>query len=148
VDSDLTGHKFNTLDTSNIYEYGRREGAKAANELWLMHELFDMARNNEDLIMKIRRIVDNYSGWHWVNKNPVKIFDLPVIELLAGINYPVLIIIGEHDTQDFHNIGHLLNARIPDSKLRIINGAGHISNMEKPEEFNEIVEKFLSTITA
>jgi 3-oxoadipate enol-lactonase len=36
-----------------------------------------------------------------------------------------------------------LAALIPEAKLGTIPGAGHISNLERPAEFNRIVEEFI-----
>jgi 3-oxoadipate enol-lactonase len=35
---------------------------------------------------------------------------------------------------------------IPNSQLRVIENAGHMSNLEKPDEFNMHIAKFLADI--
>jgi 3-oxoadipate enol-lactonase len=39
-----------------------------------------------------------------------------------------------------------MHAALPNSKLVIIEDAGHMPNLERPEEFNEIMAGFLSAI--
>lgn len=61
---------------------------------------------------------------------------------LAEIEQPTLIIAGERDSQ-FIDSAHYLNRNIPNSRLEIIGGAGHMVNLEAPSEFNQIVIKFI-----
>ncbi|MGQ4429812.1 alpha/beta fold hydrolase, partial [Streptomyces sp. SAS_260] len=36
-----------------------------------------------------------------------------------------------------------MHAALPDSTLRVIEGAAHLPNLERPEEFNEMLREFL-----
>ncbi len=62
---------------------------------------------------------------------------------LASFTLPVLLVFGEHDALTPVAIGKGMQARLPDSRLHVIPRAGHISNLEKPEEFNRVVLDFL-----
>jgi pimeloyl-ACP methyl ester carboxylesterase len=42
---------------------------------------------------------------------------------------------------------HFLLKNIKGSSLHIIDDAAHLSNLEKPEEFNAQVSQFVSTLT-
>lgn len=68
----------------------------------------------------------------------------PAIERLQKINCPVLVVKGEHDVLDIHQITELLSDKIPDVQTVEIQGAGHTLTMEKPMEFNELIIKFIS----
>ncbi len=61
---------------------------------------------------------------------------------LGEISLPTLIIAGAQDS-GFIDSAHYLNRNIPDSKLEIIKGAGHMVNLEAPEEFNTALNGFL-----
>lgn len=61
---------------------------------------------------------------------------------LGEIALPTLIIAGAQDS-GFIDSAHYLNRNIPDSKLEIIKGAGHMVNLEAPEEFNTALSGFL-----
>lgn len=52
----------------------------------------------------------------------------------------------EHDPPDFHTVAALAMARIPDVRQALIPDAGHISNMENPRAFNQVVSAFLQEI--
>ena len=74
-----------------------------------------------------------------------KVPDPPAIERLPAIKVPTLIIVGNRDVADIHEICGLLRARIPAAKDVVIQGSGHIVNMEKPQEFNAAVLSFLES---
>ncbi|HJP22145.1 MAG: alpha/beta fold hydrolase [Alphaproteobacteria bacterium] len=62
---------------------------------------------------------------------------------LASFALPVLLVFGESDPLTPVTIGEGMQSRLPDSRLHVIPRAGHISNLEKPEEFNRVVLEFL-----
>ncbi|MGZ3694714.1 MAG: alpha/beta fold hydrolase [Bdellovibrionota bacterium] len=66
---------------------------------------------------------------------------------LAGIEVPTLVIVGDEDTVTPPNLAKLLTDKISGAKLALIPGAGHLSNMEQPEEFNRVVGEFLAGLS-
>ena len=67
--------------------------------------------------------------------------------ILPTIKTPTLLIWGDSDKRSPINVAHQFNDAIPDSKLEIISGAGHVSNMEKSVQFNSIVKNFCLTVS-
>jgi 3-oxoadipate enol-lactonase len=65
---------------------------------------------------------------------------------LSQIHVPTLIIGGEEDHIISIDDLEFLHEQIPTSHLEIIEGAGHLSNMEKPEVFNKVVAEFLANV--
>jgi pimeloyl-ACP methyl ester carboxylesterase len=61
---------------------------------------------------------------------------------LADINQPTLVIAGAQDER-FLDASRYLQRHIPNAKLEIISGAGHMVNLEKPDEFNLVLMEFL-----
>jgi 3-oxoadipate enol-lactonase len=62
---------------------------------------------------------------------------------LAGIKAPTLLIVG---TKDATVPGiKAINAAITGSKVAELEGAGHLSNLEKPEAFTRAVQEFLAS---
>lgn len=58
---------------------------------------------------------------------------------LAGITVPTLVIASELDTLIPPSITASIAARVPDGRLVTIEGAGHLSNVERPEVFDPLV---------
>ena len=65
-------------------------------------------------------------------------------DALTKITMPVLILVGEHDKLASPEVSHLMHEKIPEAELHVIPGAGHMSNMENPEVFNDLLYRFLS----
>lgn len=64
--------------------------------------------------------------------------------LLATIDVPTLIIVGEEDALTPVKESRAMHAAITGSTLQVIPGAGHVSNLEKPAAFNHVFGEFLS----
>jgi 3-oxoadipate enol-lactonase len=62
---------------------------------------------------------------------------------LEDINVPTLVIVGQDDSVTTLEDARLMADTIPDARLEIISGAGHLSNLEQPETFNHVLLEFL-----
>lgn len=62
------------------------------------------------------------------------------------IGVPTLVLVGEEDAITPPGLSRELLALIPASRLEIITGAGHLTNLEQPDVFNQAVAQFLSAI--
>lgn len=67
-------------------------------------------------------------------------------DVLPTITVPTLIIVGRQDEFTPVAKAEEMQAKIPGSRLVIVEDAGHMPNLEHPEEFNEIVLGFLRNI--
>ena len=63
---------------------------------------------------------------------------------LTNIEAPTLVIVGEHDALTPPSEARILAEGIKGAELRVLEGAGHLANLETPEAFNEIVSDFLA----
>ena len=63
-------------------------------------------------------------------------------DLLPRIAVPTLLIWGELDARSPLSVAHEFEQEIPDAKLVVIPGAGHVSNLEQPKQFNQAVREF------
>ena len=62
---------------------------------------------------------------------------------LGEVSAPTLVIVGEQDRVTPPFLSEEIAAKIQGAKLVRIPGCGHISNLEKPEEFNRALMEFL-----
>ena len=65
---------------------------------------------------------------------------------LSDIYVPVLIMVGEEDKITPLAAAQLMQEKIKDSLLSIMEHAGHLINIENPLEFNNQLEEFVSTV--
>ena len=63
-------------------------------------------------------------------------------DLLPLISVPTLLIWGELDTRSPLSVARQFEQAIPATELVVIPGAGHMSNLEHPKQFNEAVREF------
>jgi pimeloyl-ACP methyl ester carboxylesterase len=66
------------------------------------------------------------------------------VRRLSEIKAPALIVVGEYDRPDNHAMAGALQVGIIDSKRVVFHDAGHLVNLEQPEEFNLLVSEFLN----
>lgn len=132
--------------SAGLREQAQQGGVDAAKTFWLNHPLFVPAREQPTVANRLAQIVAHYSGWHMLHDDPVRIPQPPAIERLETLSMPTLVIVGERDLLDFHRAADLLEARIAGAKKVVMPGVGHMSNMEDPQHFNDIVLGFLATL--
>src|SRR5262249_13153964 len=65
---------------------------------------------------------------------------------LGGISVPTLVIVGSDDEITPPAVGEAVASGIRGAKLATIPGAGHLSNLERADAFNETVRSFLQTL--
>jgi len=73
-------------------------------------------------------------------------FGFDVRNRLADVKRPTLVVVGEHDAVTPPALSEQLAAGIPGARLARLAGAGHISNIERPREFNAAVLDFLASL--
>src|SRR5215470_18328093 len=70
-----------------------------------------------------------------------------VIDGLAGIQVPTLVIVGDQD-KPFLAPCEYMAKKIPGARFEVIAGAGHSSNLDQPEAFNRVLREFLNGLPA
>ena len=69
-------------------------------------------------------------------------------DLLSLIDVPTLIVVGDEDSVTPPADAEAMGAKIKGSRLVIIEGAGHLSNVERPAEFNRALGEFLRGLSS
>jgi len=65
---------------------------------------------------------------------------------LPNIAMPTLLIAGENDTNAPAPMMEKMASKIPGAQYVCIPGAGHLANLERPDEFNRIVGDFIGGV--
>jgi len=67
--------------------------------------------------------------------------------LLPSIRIPTLLVWGDADARSPVSVAHQFRDSIPGARLVIIPGAGHVSNLEAPVQFNAAVRDFCLSVS-
>jgi pimeloyl-ACP methyl ester carboxylesterase len=96
----------------------------------------------------VRQVSDMVSAFHPVGARAMTRAgaQADLRDVLPNIRVPTLLIYGDKDVRSPLHVGEELHAQIPDSKLVVIEGAGHACNVEAPERFNQEVRSFLRSV--
>lgn len=97
------------------------------------------------LLAREREMLESsYNRWQ------IAMLETPLVPVAAGrlaeINVPTLALVGSVDMPDIHGIVDKMEKEIPGARKVVIDGAAHMLNMEKPDEFNRVVLEFLASI--
>jgi pimeloyl-ACP methyl ester carboxylesterase len=129
-----------------IFSLGKTD-LEAAKDLWLSHELFWPAREQPLVAARLEQMFSDYSGWLFANagagleRSPKP----PTAEVLQDFRLPALVVIGERDLPDFQETADQIVKRLPGARKVVLEGVGHLSNMEAPASFNRALLEFLDT---
>lgn len=91
------------------------------------------------------RLVDSMAALH--KESYIKAIEAsglqPQTLNISNIGVPTLIVCGEYDRLTPPEVSEGMHKKIRDSELVIIEDAGHLTNIENPKRFNEVVLDFL-----
>lgn len=140
-------------DTTEVFE--RRtdqqdrvaeEGTTALVEVLLGGLLCDNTKAHRlELVDHVRRLMANPAAGYIAALEAMKHRPDATAEL-AAIGVPVLVLVGEHDALSSPAVAREMAGAIPDAQLAVLANAGHLSNLEAPDEFNAAVADFLERL--
>jgi pimeloyl-ACP methyl ester carboxylesterase len=88
-----------------------------------------------------------FKNWQAADPDlPYEKLDPPLEDRLGDIAAPVLAIWPTLDMPDAKTSTEWIVATVPGARRAVIEGAAHIVNMEKPDEFNRVVLEFLAEV--
>jgi pimeloyl-ACP methyl ester carboxylesterase len=119
------------------------QGPEVAAEMWLTDPCMVPAMERPELRDRLRQLhFDNAHTW----SATIKALPLhpAANDLLPQVEIPTLIIVGDRDVEDVRAISERLSEGLPDSRMILLPGVGHMLNLEAPQEFDAAVLAFLS----
>jgi 4,5:9,10-diseco-3-hydroxy-5,9,17-trioxoandrosta-1(10),2-diene-4-oate hydrolase len=117
----------------------RNPGIITDNIIDTYYDLFRLPGARRFLLQVVRSIVTLQGG----RKDLLR----PVLANLHTITAPTLIVWGRQDRVLPLKHAYVAREHIPNAKLHIIENCGHITNLECPDEFNDVVTCFLDNET-
>jgi 3-oxoadipate enol-lactonase len=64
----------------------------------------------------------------------------------SAIRVPTLVTVGDHDLVTPPDLSNELVNLVPGARMQVLVGVGHLGNIEKPDEFNRMVEEFIAAV--
>ena len=96
---------------------------------------------------KVRQMAhETVTNWNPASNETT--LDPPAASRLAEIRVPTLAVVGDLDMPVILEIVSMVEAQIPGAKKVVIPDAAHMLNMEKPQEFNNVVLEYLANLSA
>jgi 3-oxoadipate enol-lactonase len=131
---------------AQFWQRAREIGVPAAKELLLTLPLLAPALSRPAVAPRLTQMIDDYSGWHFVNADPGRRMDPPAAQRLAELHMPVLALVGELDLPDFHAIAELIAREASNAHQVIVPGVGHVANLEAPDLVLQLTADFLASL--
>jgi pimeloyl-ACP methyl ester carboxylesterase len=100
-------------------------------------------REHPEVVERVRRLVLSNSPEAIAGAVTALMTRADSRPLLGSIHFPVLIVSGSEDTITPPKLAEDMHAALPGSSLVVIQGAGHLSSLERPAEFNAALTPFL-----
>jgi pimeloyl-ACP methyl ester carboxylesterase len=69
--------------------------------------------------------------------------DPPASKRLGDLCVPTLVLDGDRDVSDFIELAERFAREIPAARLEVIEGAGHLPSLERPDELDRLLLEFL-----
>jgi pimeloyl-ACP methyl ester carboxylesterase len=103
----------------------------------------DTRRNRPDVVDRVDALMRSASADGIAGAIAAMMTRQDSTALLSAIRCPAVVIVGEHDQLTPPAASRDMHRAIPGSELVTIPGAGHLSNLEKPDAFNRALGGFL-----
>ncbi|HEV8377151.1 MAG TPA: alpha/beta fold hydrolase [Candidatus Polarisedimenticolia bacterium] len=115
---------------------------KASALAWLESDYMMPAASNAKTRRRVRELA-LANARTWTQPDEEEELKPSAYSRLSQIHLPTLVLVGSLDIPDIHRIADKLVADIPGARKIVLEGAGHMVNMEAPARFNETVLDFL-----
>jgi pimeloyl-ACP methyl ester carboxylesterase len=129
---------------SYVYNVFQKEGIEKARAAWVTINPIKSAAENPLSSELIKTMINDYSGWHWQNRDPQKSNPDGTPELLGRLKTPTLIITGDLSHKAIKELVSFEDTYIPNSKKVVLINSNHMLNLENPDQFNQEFMTFLN----
>lgn len=125
----------------------KEKGVDVMKKEWFEGLMKSGGSQRERMRQPLWQMIDDWDAWQPLHKEVRVIAGLDALAKLK-LNHPAvpaIIVEGRSENNRFSEHPEILNY-LPNGKMKIIDDCGHMMNMECPEEFNAVLEEFLSNI--
>ena len=131
----------------DLMDVARREGVDAVAEKQLVGLVGKSTREKQpELLDRLRSVIGRATVDGIVGALEAMRTRPDSTTLLAGIDVPTLVMVGEEDTITPVKEARAMHEAIPGSRLEVIPAAGHLSNLERPAAFSAALSDFVGSL--
>jgi pimeloyl-ACP methyl ester carboxylesterase len=144
------GLPWSGADRPRFEEWGalaQREGLEAFKRAWSAHPMMAIPAGHPDARKRLAAMLAEYKGGRLLHPAPpsgpaaaITMVDLPRIDV------PTLVLAGETELPFLQIVARALAYYIPNARLSIIAGGGHLVNLVEPGRYSAAIIEFLSTV--
>lgn len=131
----------------NVARIAETQGTGAIADLQVPRVLSEYTRQHHpEVELRVRQMIDAATAQGIAAASRGMGQRADSTDLLAGITCPTLIVVGEQDVLTPPSVAQEYAAQIPGAQCVVIQHAGHLSNLEQPEAFLQVVRGFLGSL--
>jgi 3-oxoadipate enol-lactonase len=121
----------------------KAKDADKATALWLAHPYMATAMRDPATAARVRQLAARNRHIWLQSVGPAVVPAPPALGRLGEIRSPTLVIVGTLDVADIQGTARRLAADVAGARLEVLEGIGHMVNLEAPERFRTLVTAFL-----
>jgi 3-oxoadipate enol-lactonase len=133
-----------TANDVSLSEYAailRNQGIEALRRSWSAHPLTRLRTEDQTAHERLSGMLRRYTARDLLAPVPEVTFNPPRLE---DIHIPALVLNGEFDLESRRLAGEALSKLLPRAERKIISGAGHLANLDNPQNYNNLLRHFLA----
>lgn len=122
----------------------RHDGIDAFRRMWLQHPYMQLHTSTPSVQRLLREITLRYPAADLLMNAPP---DLPLLAErdLRRLNVPTLVLSGEYDSAQRRSIASRFVQSLPDARLQVVPGAGHLAALDHPGAYAQALHDFFSS---
>lgn len=125
----------------------RDEGLNAFRRAWAAHPLMEVPAGRPDVRARLAELLESYPGGRILHPTaPTGPVPAVTMDALSRIDPPALVMIGENEIPFLQIVAHALAYYLPNARLVVVPGGGHVVNLVNPQAYNEAVLAFLAEV--
>lgn len=127
----------------------KAKGVGVMKKEWFEGLMKSGGTQKERMRQPLWQMIDDWDAWQPLHKEVRVVAGLDALAKLKENrpSVPTLIVEGRSPENRFSDHPEILNY-LPNGKQKIIEDCGHMMNMERPEEFNVVLEEFLLLLSS
>jgi pimeloyl-ACP methyl ester carboxylesterase len=129
------------LPLEHFRTVARTRGMPAFRREWLRHPLTQLRAADPQMRAHLIAMIERFAGSEFAD------FESEVAPVAVLPRSPVLVLSGELDLPRRVQCADRLSVQLPRGERSVISGAGHLPNLDRPDEYSEMCRAFLKRHT-